>query len=331
MNLTTAARVAIIAGVIGVAATTSACGSDKPGDTANPAASPSPTAAATATPAATDPAGSAPTGGARDPATTTWPGTLSYLTVKRGKPITLRHYTNGTLTKTTTFGIATPADESAYAASPDGRHVAVLDSRDQNFVEPGDLKIINTNGTRRTIARELRAAGGNWPVWTPDSTAVILGDHRYDATTGNILGDERNNYLVYSPAGTKRAYAGPDHTVIIANADGTRRTSVLLPECRQDPPCPTATQAVSDNGRYLALGIGNTDPSHVTTTATVLDTTTGDFINLPARPRHVWFTTTGALIATATNLITVNTNWKPTATHPLPRTEDPNTVITYHH
>jgi hypothetical protein len=67
-----------------------------------------------------------------------------------------------------------------------------------------------------------------------------------------------------------------------ADGTGTTRTSLSgLAECHERPACPFAVQAVSDDGRFVALGHGNTDPNHVTEAHLVLDTKTGRAVMLP--------------------------------------------------
>lgn len=54
-----------------------------------------------------------------------------------------------------------------------------------------------------------------------------------------------------------------------------------LDDCQRFADCPFAVQAVSDDGRYVALGHGNTDPGHVTEAHLVLDMNSGSLAVLP--------------------------------------------------
>jgi hypothetical protein len=62
-------------------------------------------------------------------------------------------------------------------------------------------------------------------------------------------------------------------------------------------------QAVSDDGRYVALGHMNSDPSHVNEAHFVLDMHTGTLVNLPPTAQNgavnkVYFRPDGVMIAT---------------------------------
>jgi hypothetical protein len=272
-------------------------------------ASPSPTAAAstpTSSPASTADA---------------IPGALSFLTLEAGTPIELRRSVDGT-PQTVTFGTATSQD--VYATpSPDGTRLAINTSPDMNSVQPGDLVIATAGGARRTVARNVRWDGGNTVVWTPDGTTLIAGGARYDATTGaKSPFTDAPQYPAYSPSGTTIAYIAPGQSdaIKIMKVDGTgpRTASVAgLEECERTAGCPTSVQAVSDDGRYLALGNVNSDPRHVYGTALVYDTVAKQRLPL-GTVEHVWFRPDGAIVVTATQVKVLDRSFKVVHTYPVP-------------
>ncbi|MEV4507994.1 hypothetical protein AB0K00_03430 [Dactylosporangium sp. NPDC049525] len=248
-----------------------------------------------------------------------FPGTLSALTFERGRPILLVR--GG---KTIAFGTAGVGDRVPRPSS-DGQHLALISSPDAGNVSPGDLVVVDAGGQRHVLAHNLPWGGGIAPTWIPDGTAVIHAGVRYAVpdgahTTAGLPAE--TGYLVYSVSGTTRAYAGGEQGVTVTAADGGKRRSVdvsKFPEC--ETACPSAVQAVSDSGDYVALGRGNTDPGHTTNTMLVVDTRTGEPVDLSAYPQlqHVWFTAAGgAVIADGKGLHVVDASWHVTGTFPAP-------------
>ena len=278
-----------------------------------PASAPSSTVHDTAPPASAAPA-AAPAKGAI-------PGTLSVLTLDKDKPITLVR--GG---RTISFGTAGAGDMVAQP-SPDGQHLALISSPDVSNVAPGDLVVVDAGGQRHILGHDLAWGGGAAPTWAPDGTAVIHHGVRYEVPGGSHasagLGDA--DYLVYSVKGTALAYAKTETSIDVLPAGGKARTVDIakFPGC--DTACPFAVQAVSDNGDYVALGHGNTDPGHVTATMLVVDTRTGKRIDLSAFPelQHVWFPAAGgAVIADTKGLHVVDASWRVTGTFPAPTAGD---------
>ncbi len=226
----------------------------------------------------------------------TVPGTLTYLRVKAGRPVALITVTNpesrvgaGTR-KTTVFGVTSQTEPFVGAVSPDGRRLAVIESPAGRQV--GELVVMEPGGKRRTLARQVFWGGGVHPVWTPDSRGVLVQIRnvwtRVDAATGattRVAGlDAGNGYITWSADGTWRAYAVDARRIAVSRPDGTdvRQASVAgLPDCEETAACPFAVQAVSDDGRYVALGRGTTDPSHTEEAHLVLDVRTGRPVGLP--------------------------------------------------
>jgi Tol biopolymer transport system component len=210
-----------------------------------------------------------------------------FLDVRAGRPITVTRVTDSRVHRTT-FGIATATDRWVAAPAPDGTKVAIIRSPDPANVTPGDLQVVTPGGTRKTLAHQVPWGGGLWPAWTPDGTAIIVGETRYDAATGakthaTSLPDA-TGYLTWSPDGSHLAYAvTASNEIAISRADGTGRRLVSLEGLTgcDEAGCPESVQAVSPDGRYVALGQHRSDPSHQESTVLVYDTRDRREIALP--------------------------------------------------
>jgi hypothetical protein len=187
------------------------------------------------------------------------------------------------------FGIVRGNDR-AWVVSPDLNRVAAVDSPDPGSVAPGDLIILEPGGGRHILAHQVVWTGGDWPQWTPDSKKIMVrlvsGWSLVDIASGTVtsLPGLNGEYFTWSTNHAYLAYAAQEKTIVVARPDGTvaSRTPLSgLAECHQLPACPFAVQAVSDDGRLVALGHGNTDPSHTTEAHLVLDTRTGQLVPLP--------------------------------------------------
>ncbi len=220
------------------------------------------------------------------------PGTLVYLAASAGKHLEVTEVTTAADAKFTLTGFGIARDnERVVIPSPDGNRVAVISSPNVGNVAPGDLVVIESGGARHILAQHISWGGGVWPLWTLDSRKIMVkresgGWQLIDASTGTAapLPGLDGEYFAWSPSGTYRAYAQQENTIVVARPDGTvtSRTPLSgLAECHELPACPFAVQAVSDDGRFVALGHGNTDPSHVSEAHLVLDTRTGRRLALP--------------------------------------------------
>ncbi|WP_238007140.1 hypothetical protein KZZ52_37285 [Dactylosporangium sp. AC04546] len=290
-------------------------------------AAPSPTAEPT--PSA-EPSGTIGT----PPAADSLAGTLSYLTLRPGKPIELRRYVDGTL-HTVSFGTASAGDVYGQP-SPDGTKLVVNTSPSKAQITPGDLVVVEPGGARRTIARDVRWDGGNTAVWTPDGTAVVAAGVRYSVSggSGTPAGfvQYAPGYLVYSANGGTRAYAKSGTQVEIAEADGSAARTVDiggLTECQQTAACPSSVQAVSDDGRYVALGNANSDPQHVHSAHIVYDTRDHKRLSLGSFS-HAWFPPGGGAVLIAQDTVKVlDASWRTTHTYALPEPIGADTFVWY--
>lgn len=255
-----------------------------------------------------------PTASAAPAVPTAVPGTLVYLNVVAGKPITMTTVTDG-VGLVAAFGMATQSDTYWLASSPDATRLAVVESTDPGSVKPGDLVIISAGGSRRTVAHNAVGV----PVWMPDGQHVIVTvvgssavssvvDVNTGATSPAQAAVADRSYLTWSANGHWLAYGGSKDVTVTA-ADGTGKTTAsvaTLPECQQTAGCPTSVQAVSDDGRYVALGHKNSDPTYVTEAHLVLDMRTGSLVDIPTgageRIDKIWFRPDGGMIVrTVTN------------------------------
>jgi hypothetical protein len=325
MVATSAAAVAVVAALT-AGATVLRFQSDGTGPDVLPGASTAAPSAPPSAPPSTPPSTTAST-------VDSIPGELSFLPrLQAGKTIELHRYVGGALQKVT-FGTATSKDMYA-TPSPDGTRLAINTSPNGDLIAPGDLVVVSAGGGRKTIARDVNWAGGSTAVWTPDGTALIADGVQYDATTGASRPfHDRPGYLAYSPSGTTIAYLHPTepNAVKVAKVDGTapRNVSVSgLTECEQTAGCPTSVQAVSDDGRYVALGNVNSDPSHVYSTALVYDTVAKQRLSQLGKFEHVFFLADGAIVVTATQVKVLDKAWKVVHTYPAPA-HDPATPVFY--
>jgi len=113
--------------------------------------------------------------------------------------------------------------------------------------------------------------------WRRSKFAEVRTDRVPETRHHDEAGDAVNRLAMRRSAnGQWLAYGGgTDVTVTAADGAAKTTTSVAsLPECHQTAGCPTSVQAVSDDGRYVALGHMNSDPSHLHEAHLVLDTST---------------------------------------------------------
>jgi hypothetical protein len=307
---------------IAALATMTACGASSTPDTAS--------SAPNTTPAAPSAAAVAQAAADRSVADVL-PGTITYFTFNRGETIRVNRYSGGS-GQFLDFGAVRAGDVAGHP-SPDGRRFALISSPDRGSVKPGDLVVAEPGGARRVLARNVAWGGGIAPFWTPDGQSIVVGNTRYNVATGAAapagLTAANAGYLVYSDNGRVRAYARTETEIQI----DTRTVSIAhLPQCDQEPACPFAVQAVSNDGRYVALGRGNSDPGHTYTTTTVLDTRTGQVVakaNVEGL-LHVWFTGTGAVVHTSNAVHIYDAAWTRTATFLAPQNSTDTDKVVYH-
>ncbi|MEV4754071.1 hypothetical protein AB0J86_03010 [Micromonospora sp. NPDC049559] len=265
--------------------------------TASEPPTPAPTTpAATTTPSApASPTGSAPANAALSHV----PGRLVYLRV--GAEIEVVTVTDG-VARTTSFGPRKLGDQVATVA-PDGSRVALVRPAKDVSEYPGDLVVVQPGGARKVVRQGVSWGGGTGPAWMPDSRRLLVGvttlegdvatgeSYGYvDAVTGRYdkLGITAfPSYLSWSANGAYRVHADGD-SLVVARPDGTRVRKVSVagqPECDRTGECPSSVQAVSDDGRYVATGLGSGDPTRVTRARFVLDTVSGKRIDLPSKLR----------------------------------------------
>jgi hypothetical protein len=134
------------------------------------------------------------------------------------------------------------------------------------------------------------------------SAVSTVVDVNTGATTAAPPFLANKNYLTWSASGRWLAY-GESTDVVVTAADGTgevKKSVASRPECQQAG-CPTSVQAVSDDGRYVALGYAQNDPGRVTVAYLALDMQTGALVNLPPAPsgggvNKIWFRADGRMV-----------------------------------
>jgi hypothetical protein len=263
-------------------------------ETNNPAGTPSADATNPPAPTSTVTATSPATG---TPVIDHVAGTLVYLRV--GAEIEVVTVTDG-VPHTTNFGPRRTGDGVAIAA-PDATMVAVIRPTKPLSEYPGDLVIVTPGGSRRVVRNNVSWGGGANPVWTPDSRRLLVGVTTFtgDAATGQSVGyvDVASgqyskldsgvfpNYLSWSANGRYRAHATSNTKIVVSQADNTMVSQASIagqPECTQTAQCPFGVQSVSDDGRYVATGHGNSDPTHTAQAHLVIDMQTGKRVPLPS-------------------------------------------------
>ncbi|MGX7676517.1 hypothetical protein [Plantactinospora sp. DSM 117369] len=275
------------------------------------------------------------------------PGRLVYLRV--GAEIEVVTVTDG-VARTTNFGPRKFGDQVA-AVAPDGSKVALVHPAKSISEYPGDLVIVQPGGKRKVARQHVSWGGGNGPVWMPDSRRLLIGVTTMDGdtATGQSYGyldtvtggyddlglDRFPTYLSWAANGAYRVHATGD-TLVIARPDGrvVRRTSLAgQPECGRGQ-CPFAVQAISDDGRYVATAMGNSDPKRVTGARFVLDTVTGKRINVPNSVRgvtEIFFRPDNSLVVQASDrLYLVDLDGTVTATIDRPDPTNQADLAAYH-
>jgi hypothetical protein len=273
------------------------------------------------------------------------PGQLVYLRV--GAEIEVITVTDG-VTRIINFGHRQP-DDGVASVAPDGSKVALIRSTKPISPYPGDLVIVSPGGVRKVLQHNVSWGGGNEPVWTPDSRRLMIGVTTLtgDVATGQSVGyvdvatgkydkltaDAFPMYLSWSANGAYRVHASSSDTLVVSrsNGDVVRRVSLLgQPECTLTSACPFGVQAISNDGRYVATGLGNSDPTRVNQAGFVLDTVTGKRIGLPSVVKDVteiFFQPDDGLIVQTTNrlyLIDLDGTIAGTITRPFQNTGHPS-------
>jgi RNA polymerase sigma-70 factor (sigma-E family) len=195
----------------------------------------------------------------------------------------------GTITAIATVPLKlanSPGPFQTVALSPDATRIAwITNDTDQ----AGDLAVLTIgDDTPRLIGGTAFFSGGDGPVWEGDSKHLRVrtkdsGSYRVDATTGaSEAAVPPDSYLTFSPNGAYQAYWNGKN-LVVARADGTAvHTTPLLPTFECD--CGFSTQSVSDDGQYVVLGHGNTDPGRVIGGKTIVDAASGTVVPVPVTP-----------------------------------------------
>jgi hypothetical protein len=118
--------------------------------------------------------------------------------------------------------------------------------------------------------------------------------------------------------------------IAVARRDGVGERSASIegrPECAEHATCPFGVQSVSDDGRFVAAGDGNTDPGRARSAHYVMDMVTGKAVPLPSvrgSVNEIFFRPDGGMVLRATEsnghstLYVVGSNHAVTITVPEP-------------
>ena len=289
---------------------------------------PTPTPASSPTVADTTshpPAKPAPAIGAwQSTAAPSLPGTAVYVTATGDAApytISVHRLANGTR-QTRTLGPVTDNGCAAQSAtiSPDGEWLAFVLGDAVGLTHGDELYAVNlTDGTTRLLARGVDCTGGNHPIWWPDSASlrVTRGQQlgRVDLATGGFtpLPPAWRDYVAFAPGGGPRVVAGRLET-----ADG--QLIRQLPPVPSPPPVGSSIQAVSADGRYVAVGAHNTDPGVQRGAFEVMDTVSGQVVGLATllgqeppggeQLSNVFFLANGGMIVCTNVRNTPNVTWR---------------------
>jgi hypothetical protein len=193
--------------------------------------------------------------------------------------------------QTTTIATANHDEVMTATISPDGSTIAFNWS--QGGSTSANVSVVSVaGGTPRKVASGVRCDGGMQPIWFPDSASlrvVYLTDPtagescgRVDVATNAVtqLGTTPNagwcDYVAFSPGGAFRARQVGNQWVVETAAGATVRSVATF----LTGPLGSAIQGLSADGRYLAIGRHNTDPSIQRTAYTIVDTTNGEQLSL---------------------------------------------------
>jgi hypothetical protein len=178
-----------------------------------------------------------------------------------------------------------PGPFQTVVLSPDATRIAWI-TNDSN--QAGDIAVlIIGENTPKLIGGSAYFSGGGGPLWESDSRHLLVraadsGSFRVDTASGTSEPAQfPGEYVVYSASREYQAYMHGN--LVVARADGTAVHTTALPptsECG----CGYSTQGVSDDGRYVILGPGNSDPSRVVGGTTIVDATTGSIVAVPVTP-----------------------------------------------
>ncbi len=170
-----------------------------------------------------------------------------------------------------------PVNSCGLTVSPDGRHAAWVTSA-------GDLMVAAPAGTgARALLNEVTCGGATAVHWLPASTHVLV--HR-GSTTVSV---EVASGSVGDHDGASPDYAWSPNGKFIAE-EQTGEIIVMRPGgevvhqvryVSETPAGGSDVQGVSDNGRYVVMGLRNTDPAKTGTGYRLLDATTGANVDLP--------------------------------------------------
>ncbi|BEL02543.1 hypothetical protein Q0Z83_007340 [Actinoplanes sichuanensis] len=179
----------------------------------------------------------------------------------------------------------TPDGETCgLTVSLDGRRIAWVAADGGGAT--GDLIVAEPDGShRRTVRTGVACTGGNSPVWMPGGRHLLV---RPGNTAPRVLVDtvsgvtspssfrHVSGYLAWSPTGSRVAYRdGAD--IVVARPDGAEVRRVAHGD--ESPTGGFSVQGVSDDGRWVVVGMQNSDPDLIRTGFRVVDVESGGVVD----------------------------------------------------
>jgi hypothetical protein len=207
------------------------------------------------------------------------PGAVAFLSYRSGT-VVVNELANGTLRSAPIGGPVPPSDCVYQSAtiSPDGRKVAVV-LGDAGGTGGDELYVIWIDGgPPMLVARGVSCSGSRQPIWMVDSGSlrVIQRDLGVAfADLNGVLGimPDLQGYVAFAPGGAYRTVSTGFNSFAVQTDAGVlvRRVDGI----QDDTAGGAVALGLSADGRYAAVGHGNTDPQVVRSAARVIDTVTG--------------------------------------------------------
>jgi hypothetical protein len=170
-----------------------------------------------------------------------------------------------------------PANSCGLTVSPDGRHAVWVTSA-------GELMAAAPAGTNaRALLSEVTCSGATAVHWLPASTHVLVNRGptmvSVEIATGSVGDhDGASPYYAWSPNGKFIAEEQTGEIIVMRPGGEVVHQVAYVSET---PYGGSDVQSVSDNGRYVVMGLRNTDPQRIGTGYRLVDATTGANVDLP--------------------------------------------------
>jgi hypothetical protein len=179
-----------------------------------------------------------------------------------------------------------PGPACGMFPSPDQTRVAWVAVGDRPGAT-GDLYVAGTDGNSQTrLLYDVTCSGQDVPVWLDSDTLLVgPGENQprrvVDVLTGKTVDSSFPAGVagpVVSPNGQYAAWS-ENGKIVVARPDGTVVARIAHGD--ETPTGGFTVQGISDDGRRAVLGMRPSDPSAVRTGFRLVDTVTGENVDLP--------------------------------------------------